>query len=82
MTAYERLKIEDELKAFAAKNFENPSVCRNLDQIRFYAAELCIKISEYESRFSFAPAWGYGLLEQYNAQQNSLAEIRTETTSH
>lgn len=81
MTAYERLIIEEELKVFAAKNFEKPSVCRNLDQIRFYSAELCLKISEYEIRFNFAPAWAYGLLEQYNTRQNSLGEMRSNNSS-
>jgi hypothetical protein len=82
MTAYERLKIEEELKAFTLKNFENPSVCRNLDQIRFYCAELYLKITEYENRFNFAPALAYELLEQYQVQQNSLKETRNEKTSH
>jgi hypothetical protein len=81
MTPYEQVKIEEELKAFASRNFEKPSVCRNPDQVRFYAAELCIKISEYESRFSFAPAWAYRLLEQYNAQQNSLEQLHTAKIS-
>jgi hypothetical protein len=82
MTAFEGLRIEDELKVFATKNFEKTSVCRNLDQIRFYTAELRLKISEYESRFNFAPVWAYGLLEKYTARQNSLEEIRNKTISH
>ena len=82
MSAYERLRIEEELKVFATRNFEKPSVCRNLDQIRFYSAELCLKIAEYESKFNFAPAWAYGLLEQYMIRQNSLGEIRNEKNSH
>lgn len=82
LTAYERLKIEEELKVFASKNFEKPSICRNLDQIQFYSSELCLKITEYESRFNFAPAWAYGLLEQYNVRKNALGEMRNETISH
>jgi hypothetical protein len=82
MTTYDKGKIEEELKVFATKNFEKPSVCRNLDQVRFYSAELCRKISEYESRFNFAPAWAYGLLEQYTARLNSLCEMRNEINSH
>lgn len=79
MTAYERVLIELELKAFTVKNFEKPSECRNLNQIKFYSAELCLKIEEYENRFNFAPAWAYTLLEQYTLQQNLLSERSTKT---
>jgi hypothetical protein len=79
MTAYERVRIELELKAFTAKNFEKPSECRNFDQIRFYSKELCLKIEEYENRFSFAPAWAYALLEQYTAKQNLMTESSLKT---
>jgi hypothetical protein len=79
MTAYERVKIELELRAFTIKNFEKPSECRNLDQIRFYSNELCLKIEEYENRFSSAPAWAYTLLEQYTAKQNLMTEPSRKT---
>lgn len=74
MQAYEILRIEAELKAFTLKNFEKPTVCRNLAQIRFYSSELCFKIVEYESKYNYAPEWAYGLLEEYNLQQNLLIE--------
>jgi hypothetical protein len=64
MSIYERKKIELELRAFASRNFERPSECRNLAQIRFYVNELCAKIEEYQSRFNYVPGWAYGLLAQ------------------
>jgi hypothetical protein len=79
MKAYERARIDLELKAFTRRNFEKPSECRNLDQIKFYSTELCLKIEEYENRFSFAPAWAYTLLEQYTLRQNSLSEYAPKT---
>lgn len=82
MSTHEKLKIEEEFKAFTAKNFEKPSVCRNFDQVRFYSSELCLKISECERKFNFVPAWAYALLEQYYSRQNCFSEIPTEKTSH
>jgi len=72
MTEYERKKIELELKSFTSRNFERPSECRNLDQIRFYVGELCTKIQELEGKFNYAPDWAYDLLAQYNATQNGI----------
>jgi hypothetical protein len=72
MTDYERKRIEMELKNFTSKHFEKPSACRNLDQIRFYVAELSRKISELESRCNYAPEWAYAMLAQYNARQNTM----------
>ena len=80
MMSSERVRIDFELRAFTVKNFEKPSDCRNLDQIKFYSAELCLKIAEYENRFSFAPAWAYTLLEQYTQRQNSLSEYTFKTS--
>jgi len=74
MTPYERKKLEMELRTFTSKNFEKPSECKNLDQIRFYVQELCSKIEEYQNRFSYVPSWAFGLLAQYNALQNSMIE--------
>lgn len=78
MSACEKLKIEEELRAFAVKNFEKPSVCNNLEQARFYSAELCLKIYAYETTFNFAPTWAYGLPEQYTDRQNFLEEFQTQ----
>jgi hypothetical protein len=75
MGDYEKRRIELELKAFTSKNFERPSECRNLDQIRFYVRELCIKIEELEDRFNYVPQWAYSLLAQYNSRQNAMNNI-------
>ena len=82
MTAYEIIRIEQELKVFAARNFEKPSVCRNSDQIRFYSTELCVKIEEYESKYNYVPAWAYVLLEEYHMKQNLLVENLHLVISH
>ena len=74
MTEYQRKKLEVELKAFTSRNFQKPSECKNLDQIRFYVQELCLKIEEYQNQFSYVPNWAYGLLAQYNALQNNMIE--------
>ncbi len=82
MTNYERAKLEVELKSFASRNFERPSECRNLDQIRFYVQELCLKIEEYQSKFNYVPNWAYSLLAQYNAKQNHIIHINLTSTYH
>jgi hypothetical protein len=76
MTDYERKKLENDLKAFASRNFIKPSECRNLEQIRFYVRELCLKIEEFENRFNYVPGYAYTLLAQYNLRQNGI--INTE----
>jgi len=75
MSDFEKKKLEIDLKKFTAKNFERPSDCRNIDQIRFYVRELCIKIEEYENRFNYVPSWAYALLAQYNYAQNRMIHI-------
>ena len=75
MTDHERKIIETELKNFTSPNFEKPTPCRNLDQIRFYVRELCLKIDELEGNFNYVPQWAYALLAQYNAQQNSIIQL-------
>jgi len=64
-----------DLRNFAERNFESPSNCRNIDQIRFYVRELCLKIEEYENRFNFVPGSAYSLLTQYNLVQNNLIQV-------
>ena len=71
MTEREMRKIDQELKQFAMKNFERPSNCRNLEQIRYYVRELSVKIDEMRRQCNYVPSSGYSLLEQYNAKQNS-----------
>jgi len=80
MNDYERKKLELELKNFTSRNFERPSNCRNLDQIRFYVRELCNKIEEYENRFNYVPASAYTLLAQYNSAQNQMLLVDFRTT--
>ncbi len=72
MSNFEKRKLEIELRNFTTRNFERPSDCRNLDQIRFYVKELCEKIDYYERRFNYVPAWAYSLLAQYNMAQNGI----------
>jgi hypothetical protein len=72
MSEFEKKHLERELKEFTARNFVKPSECRNLDQIRFYIRELCVKIEDYRKRFNYVPGTAYLLLSQYNSKQNSL----------
>jgi hypothetical protein len=72
MNTTERKQLEAELKDFANRNFEKPMDCKNLDQIRFYVRELCLKIEELENRFEYVPNSAYSLLAQYNMRQNSM----------
>ncbi|MCS6974766.1 MAG: hypothetical protein N2044_00345 [Cyclobacteriaceae bacterium] len=72
MSTYEKQQLELELRKFTSRNFEKPSECRNLEQIRYYVQELCDKIRDYERRFNYVPSWAYALLAQYNARQNAM----------
>lgn len=72
MSDFEKKILEMDLKKFTSRNFEKPSDCRNIDQIRFYVSELCSKIEEYELRFNYVPQWAYTLLAQYNMVHNSM----------
>jgi hypothetical protein len=72
MTHVDRKKVESELNAFALRNFEKPADCKDLEQIRFYVRELCIKIEELEKRFEYVPNSAYQLLAQYNRKQNFI----------
>jgi hypothetical protein len=75
ITEYEKQRVEMDFKVFTTRNFERPTNCRNLDQIRFYVKELCSKIEEYESRFNYVPQSVYSMLSQYNMAQNRLIEV-------
>jgi len=75
MSAFEQREIESYLRTFTSRNFERPADCRNLEQIRFYVRELCLKIEELESKFSYVPQWAYTLLAQYNARQNAMLRV-------
>jgi hypothetical protein len=71
----EKLQVELEFKNFTSRNFERPADCRNIDQIRFYVRELCLRIEEYENRFNYVPQWAYFLLAQYNLMQNRMIQV-------
>jgi hypothetical protein len=75
MSDFEKKKLEIDLRNFTTRNFERPSDCRNIDQIRFYIRELCLKIQEYEMRFNFVPSWAYAMLAQYNMAQNRMIGV-------
>ncbi|MBX2893992.1 MAG: hypothetical protein KF763_01020 [Cyclobacteriaceae bacterium] len=72
MSEFEKKKLESDFRNFTSRNFERPTDCRNIDQIRYYVRELCNKIAEYEQRFNYVPHWAYTLLAQYNSAHNSL----------
>jgi hypothetical protein len=72
MTPVDRKKVESELNSFALRNFEKPADCKDLEQIRFYVRELCLKIEELEKRFEYVPSSAYQLLAQYNQKQNTI----------
>lgn len=72
MALFDRKKVDSELQNFASRNFEKPADCKDLEQIRFYVRELCMKIEELERRFEYVPSSAYSLLAQYNSQQNSI----------
>ena len=75
MSNLERKKLESDFINITRRNFESPSDCRDIHQIRFYIKELCIKISDYECLFNFVPDWAYVLLAQYNLAQNRLIHV-------
>ncbi len=75
MNTYEIKKSEIDLLNFTKMNFERPSDCRNIDQIRFYVRELCLKIEDHERKFNDVPAWAYTLLVQYNNVHNQLVYV-------
>jgi hypothetical protein len=80
MKEHDKRRLELELRSFTSRNFERPSACRNLDQIRYYVQELCDKIEEYQDRFNYVPNWAYALLAQYNARQNYMIHIEFRNT--
>ena len=72
MSEFDKKYLELEIKNFTARNFVRPSECRNLDQIRYYIHELCMKIEDCKKRFNYVPQAAYSLLSQYNSRQNSM----------
>ena len=80
MSEYERTHLETELNSFTSKNFVKPNECKNIDQIRFYIRELCIKIDEYERRFNYVPQSVYSLLANYNRVQSNMIYVQFRNT--
>lgn len=72
MGDFERKKIDSDLRIFTTRNFVSPTECRNLEQVRFYVRELCLKIEELETDFNYVPSRAYTLLSQYNVRQNAI----------
>ena len=72
MSRYEQKKLEMEFERFTNMNFEHPTKCRSLVQIRFYIKELTVKIDELKKAFNYVPNNAYTLLNQYNSKQNTL----------
>jgi hypothetical protein len=75
MSDLERKKIDADLRIFTNRNFVNPTACKNLEQIRFYVRELCLKIEELESTYHYVPTRAYTLLSQYNMRQNAIISV-------
>jgi hypothetical protein len=80
MSEYEKTKLETELMSFTSKNFVRPNECKNIDQIRFYIRELCLKIEEYERRFNYVPQSIYSLLSNYNRVQSNMIYVEFRNT--
>lgn len=80
MTAYEKVRIDQEMRVFALKSFEKPAFCRNAEQVRYYSTEWRAKIAEYESQYNFVPAWAYALLEEYLSKETMMLEKKTITS--
>jgi len=79
MNPFEQKKLDLEIKSFVSRNFEKPSNCKNLEQIRFYINELCQKIEEYRRQFNYVPNSAYALLAQYNTRQNNILTVEFNT---
>jgi hypothetical protein len=80
MSDFERNRIDFQLRSFTQRNFEQPSACKNVDQIQFYISELSQKIQHLEVSIGYVPDWVYTLLAQYNARQNSMLQTVFKTS--
>jgi len=69
---YEIEQLEIDFNKFTIRHFDEPSECRNIEQVQFYIQGLSIKIEEFKSRFKFVPDNAYVLLNEYNASQSKL----------
>ena len=76
----EQRKIDKELKRFAARNFQSPRKCNDLDLIRSYVQKLSLKIEEMKVSFNYVPPIAYSLLAEYNAKQNCIIGMNFRRT--
>ena len=72
MSKYEKKVLELEFEKFTRMNFEKPTKCKSLVQIRYYIKELTEKIDELKQACNYVPNKAYTLLNQYNNRQNSM----------
>jgi hypothetical protein len=72
MNDYQQKRIEMEWKEFVHSNFEKPSACRNLEQIRYYIREITLRMEAEKKRHDYVPDWAYAILAQYNDVQNKI----------
>ena len=72
MSKYEKRVLEIEFQKFTRMNFEKPSKCKSLGQIRYYIKELTDKMEDTKRKWNYVPALAYTLLSQYNTRQNAL----------
>ncbi|MEL7004502.1 MAG: hypothetical protein AAFN93_17475 [Bacteroidota bacterium] len=72
MESYEKKRLDRQFELFTKKNFEKPSKCKNLEEIRFYIQELSLEIEQMKKDFNYVPNAAYELLSQYNRLQNKL----------
>ena len=72
MNDYYRKRSEIEWKDFIHSNFEKPSACRNLEQIRYYIHEITHRIAAEKKVNGYVPDWAYTILAQYNEAQNKI----------
>jgi hypothetical protein len=75
MTPYEQKKLDMEFRSYLSENFDKPSDCRDLDQLRLYINALCNKIEEYSMRYNYVPGTAYWHLTEYNSRQNQLVDL-------
>jgi hypothetical protein len=72
MNDYRLKRIEMEWKDFVHSNFEKPSACRDLEQIRYYIREITLRIETEMKVNDYVPDWAYSMLAQYNDVQNKI----------
>lgn len=80
MKTYDKKRLDRQFEMFTKKNFEKPSRCKNLDEIRFYVQELSFEIEQLKKEFNYVPNSAYELLSQYNRLQNKMVFAHFKNT--